>query len=398
MIYQNERTRRASPPSGSGFQRLSPRSIARLLTESSEYANNIIADKKQVSAHEQMCCAIDAAPPEYFTAFGIIKESWQRWRESGQGAPSTGAQKWIFPRLTELIYPRVIKSVQDWDNWVKGLNLDRRLGDRCCRVLIVLAQYLNLKTGRCDPTMHHLAMMAGLGDHQAAERMARMALREGEEFGWIKRHFRRGGHRSRSNRYEFLIPLAVTQPPELEFVDRDGKWFTAQVADGKEVCGPFKTREAAARWTEDRGPQPDKSDPPTGQIGDPNRTQESARTENDRNREYKKHSVSSIRPSSLCSDGHPRNLPEKRKGEFNEEPSSPSRIPAQEPWRGYTDEEVQFVEDAITNFDIGTISGIVACARKNGFFLTGNALAKMCADGHFGRDGDNILLPTPPPA
>ena len=130
--------------------------------------DNLSTDKKQApSAHERMCLAIDAQPSEYFAAFGITKESWQRWRRTGQGTPSTGTKEWAFPRRTQLIYPRVIKSTQDWDNWVRGVNLDRRLTDRCRRVLTVLAGYLNLKTGRCDPTVHHLAMMAGLGDDEA---------------------------------------------------------------------------------------------------------------------------------------------------------------------------------------------------------------------------------------
>src|SRR6201995_4107541 len=106
---------------------------------------DILSKDKKQSGHQQMCQAIDAQSAEYFAAFGITKESWKRWRHSGQGTPSTGTKEWTFPRWTQLIYPRVIKSTQDWDNWVKGVNLDRRLTDRCRRVLTVLAQYLNLE-------------------------------------------------------------------------------------------------------------------------------------------------------------------------------------------------------------------------------------------------------------
>ena len=71
-------------------------------------------DNKQApSAHERTCQTIDAQPAEYFPAFGIIKESWQRWRDSGQGTPSTGTKEWALPRWTQLIYPRVIKSTRD---------------------------------------------------------------------------------------------------------------------------------------------------------------------------------------------------------------------------------------------------------------------------------------------
>lgn len=39
-----------------------------------------------------------------------------------------------------------------------------------------------------------------------------------------------------------------------------------------------------------------------------------------------------------------------------------------------------------------TIGSIVACARTFGDNFTGNAIANMCRDGHFGREGDRIFL------
>jgi hypothetical protein len=59
---------------------------------------------------------------------------------------------------------------------------------------VCLALYLNLKTGRCDPTVRHIAMMAGLGEDDSAERMARRALSEGQRLGWIRRIRRDGGN------------------------------------------------------------------------------------------------------------------------------------------------------------------------------------------------------------
>jgi hypothetical protein len=56
------------------------------------------------------------------------------------------------------------------------MSLDRRLSERTKLVLTRLALYLNIKTGRCDPKVRDLAMMAGLGEGEAAERMARRAL------------------------------------------------------------------------------------------------------------------------------------------------------------------------------------------------------------------------------
>lgn len=316
-------------------------------------------DKNQtVSAHERMCSAIDAQPREYFTTFGITKEGWQKWRHTSQGAPSTGTKEWTFPRLTQLVYPRAIKSTQDWDNWVKGVNLDRRLSDRCRRVLTSLAMYLNLKTGRCDPTVHHLAMMAGLGDDESAQRMARSALSEGENAGWIRRKLRNGGLRTnRSSYYEFLIPAAILT--------------------GSKDIDPVRT---------DSPPRPDKSGTPSGQMSPPEQGKEE--------QGKKEHLSISREPSSLCSDG-PLNLSEERKGEFERELAALSRQPI------FTEEDVGHVRDLILQ-EVGefprtlSIAKIVGMSREAGGYeypINGRQIAAMADAGHLGRIDNSVFVP-----
>src|SRR5262249_44886147 len=171
---------------------------------------------KKESDYERMLRALDQCGDEYFRRFGISRESWQDWRAGGKGTPSTGTLKWRFPRIVELKYPDIIKSTEDWDNWVKGVNLDRRISDRTRRVLTMLALFYNLRTGQCNPAMHHLAMMAGLGEDEAAEVMARTAIASGERAGWVKRVYRRGGRKhNQSNEYKLLTPEAVRPRPNI---------------------------------------------------------------------------------------------------------------------------------------------------------------------------------------
>jgi len=83
----------------------------------------------------------------------------------------------------------------------------------------------------------------------------------------------------------------------------------------------------------------------------------------------------------------------RKKGEFERPPASLPRIPNEEPWRGYTEEEVEMVRGWIENFSLRTVGSIVACARTfQDNYITGNAIGAMCRDGHFGRDGDQIFL------
>src|SRR5262249_34084815 len=141
--------------------------------------------------------------------------SWRDWRDGGHGTRSGGKSEWHFPTLTELKYPTRVKSLRGWDDWIRVMNLDRRMTDRTRRVLTVLATFFNLKTGQCSPRVRFLAMIAGLGEDESAEVMARQALTSGEGNGWIKRHYRGGGRkRNRSTEYELTIPAAVHRPSE----------------------------------------------------------------------------------------------------------------------------------------------------------------------------------------
>jgi hypothetical protein len=173
--------------------------------------------------------------------------------------------------------------------WIEGVNLDPRLAKETRRVLTVLAlEFRNKKTGECFPSMRRLAMWCGLGENESAIRATRRALEEGEKLGWIRRHARFGGDSkyNQSNSYEFLVPEDVTPAGlanvKLQVVGKDGRWSVTQVKDGVEICGPFKTQEAAETWMGEHGPpesrpdklrsRPDKVGVPTGQNRGPDRT------------------------------------------------------------------------------------------------------------------------------
>ena len=169
---------------------------------------------------------------------------------------------WGFPRVMALYHPNDgTKSTEDRFNWIQAVHLDRRLTEQERLVLIRLAQYLNLKTQQCDPTVGHLAMMAGLGEGESATRMARNALSRGEALGWIRRYRRSGGRGkyNQSNSYKFLVPRDVTpaglaERVRVQVVERDDEWYVAQVKDGVQICGPIKTREVAESWATEHGP------------------------------------------------------------------------------------------------------------------------------------------------
>jgi hypothetical protein len=127
-------------------------------------------------------------------------------------------EAWHFPKVTELRYPDHISTLRDRDDWLKAVCLDQRLSVRAELVLFRLGLYLNIKTGRCDPKIRDLAMTAGLGESDSAERVTRRALKEGEKLGWIKRHERHGGNvaiYSQSNQYMFTIPAEIHRPTGL---------------------------------------------------------------------------------------------------------------------------------------------------------------------------------------
>jgi hypothetical protein len=196
-------------------------------------------------------------------------------------------QEWHFPHVNPLHHPAHIKKAADCFNWMQSMWLDGQLHERTKLITTVLVKHRNLKTGQCNPSLRYLAMMAGLGESPSAERMVRRALAEAEKLGWIRRHLR-GSH---TTNFEFLIPKSVTPAGlatvKLQVTEKDGQWFVTQVNDGTEICGPFKTREAAETWAKNReppAPNPDKLGGVPGQIGPFTRTPESARTTRTTNR------------------------------------------------------------------------------------------------------------------
>jgi hypothetical protein len=341
------------------------------------------AKVKPESDYQRMCRAIDAAPPEYFAGFGITKESWQDWRAGGRGTRSGGKLKWHFPLVTEVHYPREIKTTQDRHNWIRALNMDRRVPDRARRVLTNLILYLNPKNGRCDPTLRHLAMMSGLGEDDSAEVMARSAIRNGEKLGWIKRHYRYGGGRYlQSSRYEFLIPAAIRDCWRigLQIIERNGQWFAAQT-DGVEICGPFKAKASVEKWIREHGPTEHRPN----FLRDATELQSSVGIGNRGTGNIsKKITPVAEAPGVFSKNLSPQN---ESKGESEKKPDSPSR---ESP---YTEREVQIVRGILGEGNGGRpIGEVVAAAREQGAFITANIIGYMCRDGHFGRDGEHVFL------
>lgn len=76
------------------------------------------ADTVRPGPAQEMASAIDAAPPEYFAAFGITKQSWHDWRAGGKGTDAGGKLPWsapvveeVFPTPEELAALRALPSV-----------------------------------------------------------------------------------------------------------------------------------------------------------------------------------------------------------------------------------------------------------------------------------------------
>jgi hypothetical protein len=257
-----------------------------------------------------------------------------------------GKREWHTPRMVEVFYPLKISSTQDRHNWITAMMLDARLNDRDKVLLTRLALHLNLKTGRLDPTIDLLALETSLpGIEESARRMARRSLERAEKLGWIERTGRHAGSRiNRSNFYRLTIPKDI---------------------------------------------RPDKSDRPSGQIEQVVRTPVSGRIGKE-NREGE-HSLSSIEHRSLALAVLA--VKGKEEGGSSRKESEASSSSHEEPWRGYTEEEVERVRDIILADGVDTIGGVVACARSfGGNYITGNVIGNMCRDGHFGREGDRIFL------
>jgi len=242
--------------------------------------------------------------------------------------------KWHFPRITELYYPNQVRSTEEWDNWLKAMTLDRRLSERAKLVLTRLALYLNLKTGRCDPTVRHLAMMSGLGENDSAERMARRALSEGQRLGWIRRIRRDGGNvaYSQSNLYELTISAAVYKA--LGRTDsRSGRTDSRLDRTGesylnREVSGTGKNLEHSLSSIEPRSPAPAANSDQAASKGSGT--------------------------SEVASEGY------------------------------YTTAELERVRDALAEGPL-TLGGIICFLREHDEIISGAAIAHMARDGHLKR-------------
>jgi hypothetical protein len=89
--------------------------------------------------------------------------------------------------------------------------LDNRLNARDQVILTRLALHLNLKTGRCDPSVDRLASEVSINGRDP-RRQARRSLAKGEKIGWIRRSFRHGGDagkQSQTSRYALTIPSDI---------------------------------------------------------------------------------------------------------------------------------------------------------------------------------------------
>src|SRR5215831_14068347 len=123
-------------------------------------------------------------------------------------SPTKSKREWHTTRLVEAIYPARVRSTRDRCNWIEAMMLDARLSDRDKIILTRLALHLNLKTGRCDPTIDLLALETSIpGSEETARRIVRRSIAQGDKLGWIERTGRHAGSRwNRSNSYRLRIP------------------------------------------------------------------------------------------------------------------------------------------------------------------------------------------------
>jgi hypothetical protein len=101
-----------------------------------------------------------------------------------------------------------IRKFEDRDNWMRLLLADAKLSSSAKVVAQRLALHLNIKSGRCDPSLERLAQGSGL----SRSTIKRMLHELGEAAGWIGIKRGRGG-RSLSGRgychsFELLIPAS----------------------------------------------------------------------------------------------------------------------------------------------------------------------------------------------
>jgi hypothetical protein len=159
---------------------------------------------------------------------------------------SVAHKQWHQPRLIEIHYPTTIADVRDRDRWITAMMLDAELTARDQTILTRLALHLNLKTGRCDPSVGLLAMEVSIRGADP-ERAARRSLAKSEKRGWIRRTPRHGGdakRQSQTNNYALAIPDWATTGHycPLEQTERPDKTTTSDrtkrgVTTGQNVGG-----------------------------------------------------------------------------------------------------------------------------------------------------------------
>jgi hypothetical protein len=329
--------------------------------------------------YESMCCAIDAAGPEYLAKFGITPKSWNDWRSCKKAAPTAaGGPQWETPSLLELHYPPhgSPRKTQQWDNWVEAMMMDMRLSLGNKAVLTRLALHYNVKTGDCFPAHGRVA-----AETAASNEMVRSTLRKAAKLGWIRRTFRAGGPREKSqtNLYELTLPDSICEVlAEINYhppgpTPRDYKYPT-----------PRGVQTGGSRGT-NRGVEGYVHTPITGKY-------------NREVIEQRKDTASLASLAQRAEDPSSKDLLEegKRVGERalrgREQEAKPSPDPL-EGWAGYTARELEAVRVGISTHGYDTVTAVVGFARENGYFLTPNIVSFMARDGHLIRDGDHIRLP-----
>jgi hypothetical protein len=179
------------------------------------------------------------------------------------------------------------EKVGAWDNWLKAMMMDVRLGDSDRAILTAIAQHYNLDTGDCFPSQGRVAIEVGYGKAETGETGRKAVLRtviKAVKLGWLKSISRRGGKKNQTNLYELTLPESIRDMlanvgPELTItaLPAHGLSFRRQVAlqsvaRSKTALTPRDGSQSTGRW--------DKSPPSMGQkIGCRWDTMMSQRTE-----------------------------------------------------------------------------------------------------------------------
>jgi hypothetical protein len=92
--------------------------------------------------------------------------------------------------------------------WMEAVLAHPALTSAQKTILVRLALYLNIKSGRCDPSIESIAAAVGV-----QKRAVQMAITTAQALGLLTRH--EGGGRSRTNNYSFHLkePEASTEIP-----------------------------------------------------------------------------------------------------------------------------------------------------------------------------------------